>query len=306
MNAHYRHTQVGWVMLGSAAALVALGWVALPAPAPVAARLPFFLIAALLGLVFGTLTVEVDHEAVRLRYGVGLVRKTIPLLDVRACREVRNPWFVGWGIRLAPSGVIWNVSGFDAVELDLSSGKRFRVGTDEPAALAAAIATTRGSFPESPAAGAPGSGQHTRSVAWLVSLAAVGIGIFIVLGIFWASLRPPVVHVGPEGLRVDTLFYGTTFPAGDIVSVSLDPRLPRVLLKTNGFAGAGTLRGRFRLEGWGEGRLYVDIGTAPYVVVRLSQGYVVMNFTEPERTRALYEEIARQWPDRASAPPASR
>jgi hypothetical protein len=117
---------------------------------------------------------------------------------------------------------------------------------------------------------------------------------------FWASLRPPVVQAGPEGLRVDTPFYGATFPADEIVSVSLEPRLPRVLMKTNGFAGAGTLRGKFLVEGWGEGRLYVDEGMAPYVVVRLRQSYAVVNFREPERARVLYEEIARQWPDRAA------
>jgi hypothetical protein len=301
MNAHYRHTQVGWVMLVSAAALVVLGWVLLPAQAPAAARVPFFLIAAFLAVLFGTLTVEVGPDAVRLRYGAGLIRKTIPLLDVQGCREVRNPWYVGWGIRLAPSGVIWNVSGFDAVELDLPYGRHFRIGTDDPAALASAIATTKGTFPASP--GATGPGQRPRPAAWLVSIAAVVIGGVLVVALFWGSLRPPVVHVGPEGLRVDTLFYGATFPAADIVAVSLDPTLPRVLLKTNGFAGAGTLRGKFRVEGWGEGRLYVDEGMAPYVVVRLREGYAVVNFREPERTRALYEQIARQWPERAAAGP---
>jgi hypothetical protein len=302
MNAHYRHTQVGWVMLGSAAALVGLGWVVLPAPAPVAARLPLFLIAALLALVFGTLTVEVEHEAIRLRFGIGLIRKTISLREVQACREVRNPFYVGWGIRLTPMGVIWNVSGFDAVELARPEGKRFRIGTDEPTALAAAITTAKGSFPQGAAAPERSPWGEPRRTAWLVWTAPIVAGGLLVLGIFWSSLRPPVVHVGPEGLRVEALFFGATFPAGDIVSVSLEPRLPRILMKTNGFAGAGTLRGRFRLEGWGEGRLYVDEGMAPYVVVRLRQGYVVVNFREPERTRALYEEIARQWPDRASAP----
>jgi hypothetical protein len=300
MTETYRHTQTGWVMLGFAAALVALGWAGPPPQAATAFRLPAFLIAVFLVVFFPTLTVAVDREAVRLRYGFGLVRKTIPLREVQGCREVRNPWYAGWGIRLAPSGVIWNVSGFDAVELALSSGKRVRVGTDEPAALAAAITTARGGFP--PAATGPGPGwrQEPPRLAWLVLVAAVGVAALAVLGLFWASLRPPVVHVGPDGLRVDAFFYGATFPADDVASVSLDPRLPRVLTKTNGFAGAGTLRGWFRLEGWGEGRLYVDVGTGPYVVVRLRQGFVVVNFREPERTRALYEEIARQWPDRAS------
>jgi hypothetical protein len=41
---------------------------------------------------------------------------------------------------------------------------------------------------------------------------------------------------------------------------------------------------------------------APYILVRLRQGYVFINFREPERTRALYDEMARAWPGRVAAP----
>jgi hypothetical protein len=303
MDAHYRHTQTGWVILGVAAAVVALVWATLPEGVPVA---PMLVIAAAIALLFGTLTVEVDHEAIRLRFGIGVIRKTIPLRDVQACREVRNPWYTGWGIRLGPYGVIWNVSGYGAVELALPQGKRFRIGTDDPAALAAAITAMKGGFAQDSAPLEPSPWPQPRRTAWLVWIAAIGIGALLVLGLFWTQRRPPVVRVGPDGLRVDTLFYGATFPAGDIVAVSLEPRLPRILARTNGFAGAGTLRGWFRLQGWGEGRLYVDEGLALYVVVRLHQGYVVVNFRDPEKTRAVYDAIARQWPDRVSAPAVSR
>ena len=84
--------------------------------------------------------------------------------------------------------------------------------------------------------------------------------------------------------------------------VSLETKLPRVLLKTNGLAGLpASLRGHFRVEGLGDGRLYVEEGFAPYVLVRLREGFVVVNFREPERTRALYEEMARAWPERVVA-----
>ena len=108
MNAHYQHTQVGWVTLGAAAAVVALAWATLPEGAPV---VPLLAIAAAIALLFGTLTVEVDHEAVRLRFGIGLVRKRIPLARVQAWDVVRNPVYAGWGIHGGPGFVVWNVSG---------------------------------------------------------------------------------------------------------------------------------------------------------------------------------------------------
>jgi hypothetical protein len=37
--------------------------------------------------------------------------------------------------------MLYNVSGTDAVEIELRSGRRFRIGTDEPKVLAQAIQT---------------------------------------------------------------------------------------------------------------------------------------------------------------------
>jgi hypothetical protein len=301
MNVHYRHTQVGWVMLVAAAAAVALGWGALPAEAPVAARLPLLLVAALILILFGTLTVEVAEDAIHLRFGIGLVRKRIPLPEVRSWREFRNPWYCGWGIRMGPGGVLWNVSGFDAVQLELGDGKRFRIGTDEPAELASAITRAKGEAP-APAGTPEAPGPTPGGLSGKVGLFALALGVALVGALFWSQLRPPRLTVDSTGFEIETLFYGTSVAAADITSVSLETRLPRVLRRTNGFSGAGTLRGHFRLEALGEGRLYVEQGFAPYVLVRLRQGYVIVNFREPERTRALYDEMARAWPDRVSAP----
>jgi hypothetical protein len=97
---------------------------------------------------------------------------------------------------------------------------------------------------------------------------------------------------------VRSLFYGTAFAEEEITAVSLEPTLPRVLLRTNGFAAAGILRGHFEVEGLGRGRLFVDAGSAPFVFVNLREGFVFVNYGDPERTRALFEAIARLAPDR--------
>ena len=301
MGPHYRHTQIGWVILGVVAAILAFVWSRLPPEAAAAASFPLLLVSVLTLLVFSALTVEVDAEAIRLRFGIGLVRKRIPLAEVRSWREVRNPWYTGWGIRLGPGYVLWNVSGRGAVELALASGRCFRVGTDEPAALAAALASARGETPAWPPPGLDGSPAGSlrelgwKPLAWVLGplLAAVG-------ALFWFQVQPPTVTVRPDGLEVESPFYGKVFPASDITGISLLPTLPRVLLKTNGFGGGASLRGHFRVEGLGDGRLYVEKGFAPYVLVRLREGFVVVNFREPEKTRALFDELARAWPERVA------
>lgn len=133
----YQHTQRGTlvlVALGTAALLMiilAMGQLAIGGTA--------FAVCALLMLLFGSLTVAVDSTSIALRFGIGWVRRQIPLQRVESAEVIRTRWYYGWGIRLTPKGWMWNTSGLDAVQLNYNDGKRFIIGTDDAAALAAEI-----------------------------------------------------------------------------------------------------------------------------------------------------------------------
>jgi hypothetical protein len=94
-------------------------------------------------LLFFSLTVEIDGEVLRFRFGIGLIRKSIPLGEIVKAEPVRNRWIYGWGIHMTPTGWLYNVSGLEAVEITLKSGKSLRIGTDQPNELAAAINRAR-------------------------------------------------------------------------------------------------------------------------------------------------------------------
>jgi hypothetical protein len=55
------------------------------------------------------------------------------LTEIASVKKVRNHWYYGWGIKLWfwPYMWIYNVSGFDAVELTMKNGKIYRIGTNE-------------------------------------------------------------------------------------------------------------------------------------------------------------------------------
>jgi hypothetical protein len=89
--------------------------------------------------LFGSLTVEVDDEELRHWFGPSFWKKSYQLLDIESSTVVRNSWFWGWGIRLTPNGWLYNVSGLDAVQLQLRSGRKLRIGTDDPQGLVEAI-----------------------------------------------------------------------------------------------------------------------------------------------------------------------
>jgi hypothetical protein len=90
-------------------------------------------------VLFASLTVEVTETEVGLAFGPGLIRKRFLVSDVEDARVVTNPWYYGWGIHLTPHGWLFNVSGSQAVELDLKTKRKVRIGTDEPTRLLDAI-----------------------------------------------------------------------------------------------------------------------------------------------------------------------
>jgi len=134
---NYKHTQFGWLMLFVFGLLVAVCAI-IPISMPGQRQLVLctaVIVATLIIILMGTLTVEVDIIRVRLRYGIGLIRKTILLEDIVACEQVRNKWWWGWGIKWIPGGWLFNVSGLDAVELKMRNGRIYRIGTNDPKGL---------------------------------------------------------------------------------------------------------------------------------------------------------------------------
>ncbi len=139
MAARYEHTQPGYVTLGAmgGAALVMVGTALRTAAA--AKFLPGVLILGAASAVFSSLTIMVTDEELLARFGPGVTVKRVKLADIESVEPVRNPWYYGWGIRLTLRGMLYNVSGFDAVEVRMRTGGSFRLGTDEPDRLIRAI-----------------------------------------------------------------------------------------------------------------------------------------------------------------------
>jgi len=137
--------QTGWaVIVGSAAGLGMALLVTLSLSAATLAAVPWLVVAlfsllALGLLAYATLTVEVDAESVLVRFGIGLIRKSIPLADIVRCDVVRTPTWWGWGMHWTPSGWLYNVAGRAAVRLEMRSQRPVMIGSDEAERLKAAI-----------------------------------------------------------------------------------------------------------------------------------------------------------------------
>lgn len=134
----YRHTQTGYVTLVAfALAVAAVAWAAAPG-GYTAGEAGMVGVFAAVAVLFSSLTVEITPDRVRVWFGPGWIRRTIPLGEIESASAVQVPWYVGWGMRWWGYW-LYNVSGHRAVVLRLRGGRRFGIGTDEPEALLAAL-----------------------------------------------------------------------------------------------------------------------------------------------------------------------
>ncbi len=142
MTTRYKHTQTGYLLITLySIAILFLGYLNIMTNFHPLALIGLIIILMVLG-TFARLTVTVDDQMIRIQFGVRIIRKNFPLKEIEAYRVVKNPWYYGWGIRFTPRGWLFNVSGFSAIELQMKNGKRYRIGTDDPDNLAAALDET--------------------------------------------------------------------------------------------------------------------------------------------------------------------
>ena len=98
-----------------------------------------FIMALILLILASTVLFQViiDEKYLRIKFSYGLYQKKLLLNDIISAKTIKNNWYDGWGIRkwLWPKMLIYNVAGFDAVEITFKNGKTYRIGTNEPEKL---------------------------------------------------------------------------------------------------------------------------------------------------------------------------
>ncbi|PIR05241.1 MAG: hypothetical protein COV57_00145 [Candidatus Liptonbacteria bacterium CG11_big_fil_rev_8_21_14_0_20_35_14] len=146
----YKHTQIGYLMLIITLAVLAFfAWAQITARAepPSVDSGTNFAVTAIMTLVifilasFISLQVIIDEKYLRLKFGYGIFKKKFLLNDIVSVKIVKNHWYYGWGIRLWlwPKMWIYNVSGFEAVEIIMRNERIYRIGTNTPSELEMAI-----------------------------------------------------------------------------------------------------------------------------------------------------------------------
>ena len=146
----YKHTQIGYLLIFiTIIVLVFFSWVQIMArlETPSVDSGTNFAITTLMVLIlfilssFSTLTVTIDEKYLKIRFGWGIYNKKFLLSEISTIKKVKNHWYYGWGIKFWfwPRMCIYNISGFEAVELSMKNGKIYRIGTNDQEKLYLAI-----------------------------------------------------------------------------------------------------------------------------------------------------------------------
>jgi len=132
-----------------------------------------------------------------------------------------------------------------------------------------------------------GDNNKTKTIAALaislLALVIVGVGIF-------TGARAPEITVGENSLKISGM-YGTELSREEIKDVQLLNQIPSVKLKTNGFNFGETLKGNFKLEELGKGKLFIGSSQGPFIYIKTKESYIIINFKDPEQTRRLYDKL---------------
>ena len=140
MKPSYEHSQIGYLTITAiGAALLYVIYLAVVSEFNWVTLIIILILGVSL-LIFATLKVTISDDLLDIRFGIGFIRKRIPLKDIQSAEVIQYPWYNGWGLRISLRGEwIYSVSGLRAFRIVTKSGGKYIIGTDEPEELASAV-----------------------------------------------------------------------------------------------------------------------------------------------------------------------
>ncbi len=137
----YEHTQKApfyLLLVGIASGMLAGVWF-MPEPVSQLSLAVGGGVTAILAMAFRQLTVRDEGDGLLVCFGpLALFRRRVGYAEIERVEQTRSSWLDGWGIHMSPSGGwIWNLWGFDCVDVYLTRGRKLRIGTDDARELTA-------------------------------------------------------------------------------------------------------------------------------------------------------------------------
>ncbi|GKU24922.1 hypothetical protein [Clostridium folliculivorans] len=123
------------------------------------------------------------------------------------------------------------------------------------------------------------------TLAAVITIAMV-LSTYLLLTDFYT----PSIYIDGDKIKVSDLDYSTAFNTSEIQDVKLIDEVPKVN-KINGALTSIYARGKFDINSYGAGRIFIFKNSSPYIMIRLKDSYIIYNEDNKTKTNSLYEEL---------------
>jgi hypothetical protein len=83
-------------------------------------------------LGFYGMTIIVTDKQIQIKFGIGFYTKRIDLSAIDSIAVIKYPVYFGYGIRMIPKGMLYNISGRHAIEIKIKGKKSvLYIGTND-------------------------------------------------------------------------------------------------------------------------------------------------------------------------------
>lgn len=131
-----------------------------------------------------------------------------------------------------------------------------------------------------------------NKIEFIVGMGIILLALVIISGILIVGIIEPKVEVTQDKIIISGL-YKRSIDLSQIIEITIEDSMPKVLDKVNGFDFGYTLRGNFNLEGVGPTNIYVQENQSPYIFIKTEDRLYIINYKDSEQTRKLYEDMVK-------------
>jgi hypothetical protein len=238
-------------------------------------------------LVFYKLTIFIDDTNISFKLGIGIIGKSYKIAEIASCKPVKNSFIYGWGIHKIPRGWLYNVSGLNAIELTFKdTDKVVRIGTNKSDKIAEIIMGMKETVQNSNERHDISQNSNSRNNYYAVSIILVVVALLCLYE--YQSIK---IDLKEDKFKISGI-YGSSINYNDIDAIDTISKMPRIEMRTNGFALGRVCKGFFRLKEIGSASLFINFNVSPFVQLIQKNGNVTyFNLKDHQSTIETFDKI---------------
>ena len=132
--------------------------------------------------------------------------------------------------------------------------------------------------------------MNDMTISWLM-IGIISVMTIVLLVLFKKKTK---FEIFDDLIIISDFAYPANIPNYAIKSISMVEKLPKVMMRSNGYGGLKTWKGIFRILGGKRALFYVeDHFKGPLIKIETVRESVYINFKDKEQTHQLYDELTK-------------